>query len=62
VKSDKYETITSEQDTFYLGGSIVFRAEQEDADSYEWKIGDDERVFTEREFSLRFEFSDSVTL
>jgi len=61
VLSDKYETITSQEDTFYLGSSIVFKALQEDALSYEWKIGDDDRTFTEQEFSLNFG-NDSASL
>jgi hypothetical protein len=62
VRRDKYKTITSQEDTFYLGTSIVFTALQEDALSYEWKIGDDDRTFTEQEFSLDFNPSDSVSL
>jgi hypothetical protein len=62
VLSDKYETITSQEDTFYLASSIVFKALQEDALSYKWKIGDDDRIFTKQEFSLVFNPSDSVSL
>jgi hypothetical protein len=62
VVSDKYQKITSQEDTFYLGANIQFTAKQEDAISYEWKIGDDDRVFTEQSFSLTFNPSDSVTL
>jgi hypothetical protein len=62
VRRDKYKTITSQEDTFYLGSSIVFKALQEDALSYKWKIGDDDRTFTKQEFSLDFNPSDSVSL
>jgi hypothetical protein len=62
VVSDKYQKITSQEDTFYLGANIQFTAKQEDVLSYEWKIGDDDRVFTEQSFSLTFNPSDSVIL
>lgn len=58
----KYEFVTAEEDTFYFGSKVLFTAKEENALSYQWTIGDDDRVFTEQEFSLRFELSDSLSL
>jgi hypothetical protein len=43
-----------EGDTFVNSFSIIFTAEQE-ADSYQWIIGDDPKVFDTKEFTLRFD-------
>jgi hypothetical protein len=46
-----------ESDTVLTGGTITFKSKG-DYQSYEWKIGDDPRVFTTRSVSLFFEKSD----
>ncbi len=45
------DTLLKFNDTFN-GGTIVFRAHEENADSYEWHVGSG--VYSEREFSLNF--------
>jgi hypothetical protein len=42
-------------DTVLTDNNIVFRA-SEDYDSYEWKIGDDPKVFTSKQVSLYFQY------
>ncbi|MFK7946308.1 MAG: hypothetical protein AB8G11_01870 [Saprospiraceae bacterium] len=60
--STAHAFISVKEDSFYLGTPVLFTAKEEDVLSYEWTVGEDERVFTEREFSLNFSLSDSVIL
>jgi hypothetical protein len=43
-----------EADTFIVGRYVTFIAQQEDA-GYQWKVGDDPRVFDEKRFTLFFQ-------
>jgi len=43
-----------EADTFINYFTIIFTAEQE-ANSYQWRVGDDPRIFDEKEFTLNFD-------
>ncbi len=47
-----------DEDVFFMESTITFEAEDSMALSYEWKIGDDDRVFTTKKFSLRFKEND----
>ena len=47
-----------DEDVFLMNNFITFEAEDSTALSYEWKIGDDDRVFTTKKFSLRFKEND----
>ena len=47
-----------DEDIFLMESTITFEAEDSTALSYEWKIGDDDRVFTTKKFSLRFKEND----
>ena len=47
-----------DEDVFFMESTITFEAEDSMATSYEWKIGDDDRVFTTKKFSLRFKEDD----
>jgi len=44
-----------EEDTFMLYSSVTFEALDENAESYEWTVGNDPRKRTERKFTLAFE-------
>lgn len=50
--SDNFRQFKS--DTFFMKRDVIFKAEQEWL-SYKWTIGDDPRVFNDREFSLYFQ-------
>jgi hypothetical protein len=52
-----YNDIT---DTIMSGNYAVFTARYDDMSSYEWKVGNDARTFTDSEF--RLEFEDSMTI
>ena len=47
-----------DEDVFFMESTITFEAEDSTALSYEWKIGDDDKVFTAKKFSLRFKEDD----
>lgn len=46
---------TLESDTFFAPSDIYFAANDSTADSYEWKVGSDPRVFIDKEFFLSFD-------
>ncbi len=52
------KTYIADEDVFFMESTITFEAEDSMATSYEWKIGDDSRVFTTKKFSLRFKEND----
>ena len=45
--STAHAFISVKEDSFYLGTPVLFTAKEEDVLSYEWTVGEDERVFTE---------------
>ncbi len=52
------DTLLKFNDTFN-GGPLVFKAKEENADSYEWKIGSG--IYNKREFSLNFDTAPDST-
>jgi len=63
----EFETLVRVQDSLFAGDTvllnyagqkdIIFKAKQ-NYDSVSWKIGNDDRAFTEKSFSLRFDKAD----